>query len=154
MNGIAERAFELLVEAIVGPRIKISGVYRYRVVAQSGMTVDAEPVSTTLGLPPVAKVQVRGSIPGFSLDIEPGTECVLGFLDGDPAQPYVLSFDQTGSGDVGRAIREGDHIMMPVGQPPVLTATPVALSQPGATVSPVALTEPGAPGTGYSRVKL
>lgn len=149
MSSLIDRAFVALVEAIVGTRLKLAGVYRYRVVSQEGMTIDAEPVSSGLGLPPVAKVPVRGSIPGMSLEIESGTECVLGFLDGDASRPYIFGFDQTSSSDVGIALRVGDAIKIDGA---------VVAGGMGSITGPIALaptvTGPGAPGTGHSRTSL
>jgi len=68
-------------------------LYRYRVVAQNsdgrlllqtvkpgGVVPDALPIDTWPGMA------------GLSAEITPGTEVLLGFVEGDPAQPVVLAF--------------------------------------------------------------
>lgn len=146
MSDLIDRAFASLVEAIVGTRIKLAGLYQFRVVSQDGMAVDVEPVDSTLGLPPCSKVPIRPATPGLTVeDIPAGTTCVLAFLDGNAAKPFILCFDSTGSDDTGTLLRVGDVIMMPVGSAGTPTPTPIALG-PG-------ITEPGPPGTGISRVK-
>jgi hypothetical protein len=113
-------------------------------------------------------------VPGLSVKVAKGARIKVGFDAASPtgrfaalwttgaeaievtlqAGKITIEADEVFLGDAsGRLLREGDAVMMPVGQPPVPTATPMILSAPGATVVPTPLTEPGAPGVGYSRVK-
>ena len=67
------------------------GAYRYVVRASALGTVDAEPATTTLGLPSVLRAPVLPGVMGETSTATVGAECVVMFLDGDPTLPRVLS---------------------------------------------------------------
>lgn len=100
-------------------------------------------------------------VPGVRAVVPPGVRVIVADLGGDPRQPVAFAAPFDGAADElrlgdagGRAIREGDWIMMPSGSAATPTAVRVTLSAPGAVGSPAPLTEPGEPGVGYSRVLL
>ncbi len=76
--------------------------YRYRVVSQGvdgRLTLQA--VSSTAGAPDSIALPPWYGVPGLKSLVTPGTEAAIVFLDGDPAQPAVVSFhggDELSSG--------------------------------------------------------
>lgn len=78
--------------AQVDPAKRYLGVYEYRTVSVSGNRLDLQPVRKATGLPELLRVPVRG--PG-GVDVEPvpGARALVGFVDGDPASPYVAAFE-------------------------------------------------------------
>lgn len=96
---------------------------------------------------------VLGDVPlwftaGVRAVLPSGCRVLVVDVGGDPRQPVAFAspFDAVPAGDLGQALRVGDHIMMPTGQPPVMTPTPIVLAP---YVSGF-----GAPGSGGSRVQL
>jgi hypothetical protein len=82
----------------VAARLPYSGVFDYQVVFSNGSTVDALPVDTSRGLPPVQGIPIRTGIAGASCEPTPGSHLAIGFLDQNPTKPYVLGvFDSTGA---------------------------------------------------------
>lgn len=74
------------------------GVYEYAVQATDGVTMDANPTSTSIPLPPLRKVPLRSGIVGASVKPGLGTLLAVSFLNGDPTRAIVL-----GGYDGGRA---------------------------------------------------
>lgn len=68
-------------------------MYRYRVVAQNS---DGRLLLQTVRpggvVPDALPIEVWPGMAGLSADVTPGTEVLLGFVEGDPAQPVVLAF--------------------------------------------------------------
>ncbi len=68
-------------------------LYRYRVVAQNSdgrlLLQAIKPVGV---VPDVLPISIWPGMAGLSAEITPGTEVLLGFVEGDPAQPVVVSF--------------------------------------------------------------
>ncbi len=75
------------------PNTHFYGVYRYAVTAcdYDAQTIDALPASARPGLPALAAIPIRSPI---KVDVQPDTTVAIGFLDGDPTQPYVVTLDQ------------------------------------------------------------
>lgn len=66
------------------------GVYEYSVQATDGVTVDAQPTSTTIPLPALRKVPLRSGLPGASVKPGVGSLLAVSFLNGDPSRAIVL----------------------------------------------------------------
>ncbi len=132
-------------------------MYEYRVVAQSGDRLDLAPARPSNGLPPLSQVPVRYGFPGARATYAAGGSVLVAFADGDPSRPVVIAHtapddsaadpsliqlaDTTESvavgTEAGRVLRFGDVIMMPVGQPPVPTATLILGAKLGDVTTPL-----------------
>jgi len=75
------------------PNLRFLGVYEYAVQAVDASTgaVDAVPTDTTIGLPGITKVPLR--FPVITAQLTVPCMCLIGFVNGDPTRPYVLSGD-------------------------------------------------------------
>jgi hypothetical protein len=71
--------------------LRFLGAYTYVVRGSVLGTVDAEPATTTLGLPSLLRVRMLSGVTGDTAIATSGQECVIVFLDGDPTRPRVLS---------------------------------------------------------------
>lgn len=94
MAGVAD-AFRAMVRSIVGlpeaegqaPLLLLLGRYSATVEAQNADgTVDVRPVDSRV--PGAKNVKVRVSPPGVSWTVSVGASVLLGWIGGDPAQPY------------------------------------------------------------------
>jgi hypothetical protein len=83
-----------IIAAFTAP-LRYHGVFEVRVVSQEGDTWNVEPVDTTLGLPQFPPVPARTSIPGLVLEVGAGAHLLVGFINGNPARPYVCGFPGT-----------------------------------------------------------
>lgn len=85
--------------------------YRYRVVLQGidgRLTLQA--VNAKAGAPDAVSIPPWYGVPGVKSLVQPGTECAVVFLDGDPAQPVVVSFfggDELSTGVATQASQAG-----------------------------------------------
>jgi hypothetical protein len=111
------------------PKLDYFGVYRYTATAcdYENQTVDARPASSAVGLPALAKIPIRSWI---KVEIKNDTSLGIGFLDGDPTQPYLAMADQNGV--VARAkiradgvLELGENAAMQVARQGDLTVTPL-----------------------------
>lgn len=75
-------------------RVGTLKAYRYRVDVQSPLDgrLRLQAVNPGSGAPDTVALPPWYGVPGVEALIPPGTECVVQFLDGDPAQPVVTSF--------------------------------------------------------------
>lgn len=94
-------------------------IWEYSVVASAPGTVDAFPVDSTAPVPPVTQVPVRFGLGGGSITVSPGTHLAIGFLDANPAKPYVAGgFDGTAplieGISVETALQLGDSSAVPL----------------------------------------
>jgi hypothetical protein len=90
MRTIARRATD-------GP---LWGKYRYRVVSQAADgRVDLQAVRKDAGLPDAKLVRQWPGVAGSALELAPGAEVLLEFIEGDPAQPIITAY--TGRGGTG-----------------------------------------------------
>lgn len=67
--------------------------YRYRIVLQGAdgrLTLQA--IAPTVGIPDCIDLPIWPGLPGVTMKVVPGGECMVQFLDGDLSQPVVTSF--------------------------------------------------------------
>lgn len=75
---------------------RLFGVYRYRVVGQSGDDrLDLQAIDA--GLPDLRAISPWPGVPGVRADITPGGEALVMFASGDRAQPLVLGYAHYGA---------------------------------------------------------
>ena len=112
--------------------LRFLGAYTYVVRGSALGTVDAEPATTTLGLPSLLRVPMLSGVTGDTAIATSGQECVIVFLDGDPTRPRVLSI----AGVEEARIAGGTAVVGRVGDPVEVTlvALPVT-GGGGGTVS-------------------
>jgi hypothetical protein len=108
---------------------RLWGVYPYRVVRMAGDRVELQVASQTAGLPDLLPIAQWYGAPGTHATLAPGTEVLVGFVEGDRRKPYVQSYvDRGGAGAAPVALelggaggpasaRQGDsvRVTMPVG---------------------------------------
>lgn len=69
------------------------GLFRYRVISQgTDGRVSLQAVRAAAGLPDLAPITVWPGIPGAWATVALGAECLVGFIEGDRAQPVVLGW--------------------------------------------------------------
>ncbi|HEX4335768.1 MAG TPA: hypothetical protein VH062_07625 [Polyangiaceae bacterium] len=119
------------------------GAYEYAVVTSDGTasspasTVDAEPLDKTLNLPDLAKVPIR--LP-YGVTPPVGALCTIQFLNGNPAKPMVVNFNDPmtlmvfAGGKLPNA-RQGDMVAVTLGGPSA-AATAVMTAFAAQFVSP------------------
>ncbi len=111
-------AFAGLLDA-VDPVRKFRGVTEYRVVTQTGDRLDLQPVRSSLGVPDLSRVFVRPGVSGCSAEVSLGSTVLVGFINSDPARPYVSAFeDADGDGFIPDTLTlqaggmvGGEHVM-------------------------------------------
>lgn len=81
-----KQPFFALVKRAVS-RVDYLGLYRCRMVAQSGNKFDVVPDDPRL--PSMSGVTLRHGVPGLSVQVTPGAYLLLGWSGGDPSAPYV-----------------------------------------------------------------
>jgi len=171
-DGSLKDDLERLVRRILGlpsnrplPRIDYLATYdaEVKAVAADGSTVDLAP--TVPHVKPIAGVEVRVGIPGAVAVVEPGAMMKLGWVGGDPSQPYaepswrqgatvvklVLNAQHVYIGDEGAAdklVRKSDYDNHTHG--PGTFATPAAGGGGGAVSG---VSGGAAPATGTSVLK-
>lgn len=92
------------------PRRAFRGVSAYRVVSTQGKRVNLVPVRSGSSMPPLRRVLAMPGVPGCEAILAPGTRVHVAFADSDPAQPYVVAFeDAEGEGflPLGLTIAKG-----------------------------------------------
>jgi hypothetical protein len=91
------KAFAALAQASLAriDKIDYGRHYSARVVAQSGATIDVQPdqVGGKDLLPDMANVPLLLGLPGASVDGVQGGRVTVGWLGGDPSNPYAVAFD-------------------------------------------------------------
>lgn len=110
----------IITHAVAG---ELPGCYRYRVMSQAGDgRVDLQAVRKQAGLPDLRTVSQWPGVPGVSTVLALGGECIVQFIDSDPAQPIITAYAGPGGagfvpqalvigGDVGTpAARQGDTV--------------------------------------------
>ena len=94
----ATEAIRAIVEQLF-PEMRYRGLFEFRVVTQEGERLNLQPVQVSIGLPSLRRVPVRPGVPGVKATHLLGSRVLVGFVNADPARPFVDSFeDAEGSG--------------------------------------------------------
>ncbi len=101
------------------PDRRFRSVWEYRVVTLSGKRLNLQPVQVSTGMPSLSNVPFRPGVAGCDVAAQLGSRVLVGFVNEDPARPYVSAFedpdgegfvpttlDLTAGGMVG-----GEHVM-------------------------------------------
>lgn len=140
-DGAVHETIRQLVEAVL-PALRYLGAHAYRVVTQEGERLNLQPVRVSRGMPDLRRVRVRPGVPGCRADVALGSTVLVVFVDGSPAEPVVIAFEDPESGGfsptrldlvgedestdalgaVGRAVRYGDPIVFGAPGPGTVTA--------------------------------
>lgn len=79
---------------------ELPGCYRYRVATMGGDgRVDLQAVRKQAGLPDLRSVAQWPGVPGTTPTLALGSECIVQFIDADPAQPMITAY--AGPGGAG-----------------------------------------------------
>lgn len=93
-------AIRAVVDAL-DPDRQFRGVFEYRVVTQAGKRLNLQPVRVSSGMPDLQNVSAWPGIPGAEADVALGSRVLVGFIDNEPARPYVAAYeDAEGEGFV------------------------------------------------------
>ncbi len=71
---------------------RLPGLFRYRVVRMAGERVELQAVRKLAGLPDLLPLSCWPGVAGAHANLRPGAEVLVGFIEGDRAQPVVLAF--------------------------------------------------------------
>lgn len=74
---------------------KFLQTYRYRYVSATADRLNLQAVNATTGVPDLLTVSVWPGMAGLSATFTPSQTALVKFLEGDPGQPVVVSFDGT-----------------------------------------------------------
>lgn len=69
------------------------GPYEFRVVAQENERLHLQPVRVSLGMPDLRRVRVRPGVAGCRANVALGSTVLVAFVNGDPARPAVVGFE-------------------------------------------------------------
>jgi hypothetical protein len=95
-EGRITRALRSIVRSTAAERI-LGGPWRYRVTRMvAGGRVELQAVARDAGLPDLGPVSIWPGIAGASAELEPGTELLVDFIDGDRRQPIARGFAPEG----------------------------------------------------------
>jgi len=75
------------------PDYRFRGVTEYRVVSQSGQRLNLQAIRASSGMPNLMRVRVRPGVAGCRADVALGSSALVTFVDGDPARPIVVGFE-------------------------------------------------------------
>ena len=67
--------------------------WEYRVVTRELERYNLQPVRASAGMPDLQRVRVRPGVAGMKVHAKYGSIVTVQFLDGDPARPFIASFD-------------------------------------------------------------
>jgi len=79
--------------AMLTSDLRFRGLWSYRVIAQSGESLDLQPERGSSGMPILQRVRPRYGVPGASAEHTLGSMVLVAFVDGDPAKPVVVAGD-------------------------------------------------------------
>lgn len=145
------------------------GLYKYRVVRMVGDRVSLQAVRKSAGLPDIEPISQWPGMAGVHAKLTPGSEVLVGFVEGDRSQPVLLHF--TGKGGAGHApvelviggepalpaARQNDQVTVMI-PPMAFVGTMTVSGSPPAqlvgTVSPTLQQALGIISTGSSKVKV
>jgi hypothetical protein len=121
---------------------RLYGHYRYRVVSQALDTrVSLQAVRAIAGLPDSPTISQWPGLAGCKLDLTPGAEVLVAFIEGDPAQPVLTHYaGPDGPGFAPIAMTLGGALGLPAAR----MTDPVSVTMPPAVISGT-LTTPAGP---------
>lgn len=146
----------------------LNGLYRYRVIGMNGDRVDLQRCGDRKDLPNTVATSMWPGVAGAHAQLANGCEVLVAFIDGDRAQPAIVSFvGRGGPGDVptqlelggpsgSPAAREGDTVtgLLP---PAVFVGTIVVGGVPSPATGAIVWSPPqiiATISTGSSKVKV
>lgn len=83
------RSFRALVREEF-PNFNYLGVFEYSIQDTDGSVVSCSPTDTNLPLPPLTSVPLQVNSLG-TVKPEVGAKCLVSFINGDPARPFILA---------------------------------------------------------------
>jgi len=92
IDGGGPRLQEALQALTRDPRAPFSRVYRYRVVGTSAGRHDLQAIRSAPGLPDALSISAWPGLPGLDATPTPAAEVLVGFIEGDPARPYLAAW--------------------------------------------------------------
>lgn len=78
------------------PSRPFRGITEYRIVTQSGVRLNVQPVQVSTGMPSLSNVIVRPGVPGVQAQYLLGSRVLVGFVNADPGRPVVIGFEDAG----------------------------------------------------------
>ncbi len=82
-----------LLVAQLDPDRAYRGVTEYRITTLSSELLNLQPVRVSSGMPTLSRVPVWPGLPGVLQTPPLGSRVLVGFVDSDPARPYVAHFE-------------------------------------------------------------
>lgn len=105
-------AFRALVQAELAP-LRYAGLFDYTITGVSGAapsaTISARPTDQSTGLPDINNMPCSPAVGGVTSTPTVGGQCVVAFLDHNPAKPVIVGLPSSGSLPVARL---GDQVMI------------------------------------------
>jgi len=117
-------AFRRLLEQLEPDR-RFRGIFEYRVVTQEGERVNLQPIRVSTGMPDLSRVTVRPGIPGAKATHALGSRVLVGFVDGTPARPVVVGYEDADGDGFVPTVLELDATAIQLGAGAVLAAARV-----------------------------
>ena len=103
----------LVLSEIQSQRLNYAGWFEYTIDSVHGdppdVTLDCTPTDASLGLPDLSKVSCQPGIDGITAIPTAGMNCVVSFLNRDPASPRIVGVDSLGVNPVARL---GDQVTL------------------------------------------
>jgi hypothetical protein len=129
------------------------GLFRYRVVSQgTDGRMNLQAVRAAAGLPDLAPITVWPGVPGVWATVKLGAECLVGFIEGDRAQPVVLAWAPYGAGGFAPQLLT---IGGPTGEPAARKGDAVEVTLPNGSAGGSPITwDPVTPGTQKATGKI
>ena len=93
-------SIRVVVEALIGRRVRLSGLFPCTVARQSGNLLDLIPDDEEIKGFGLQGVKIRHGLPGYTVEVPEGARVLLGFEAQDPARPYALLWDEGGVSSV------------------------------------------------------
>ena len=98
MADSADRIRKALGELVHGACGGIHGLHPAKVVSQKGQSLDLQPVASDM--PDMADVPIWHGIPGVEVSVATGALVLMGFRNGDPAQPFAMLWQSESLTDI------------------------------------------------------
>lgn len=110
MNSVLD-AFRVIFEQL-DPNRAYRGVTEYRVVDLEGRRLTLQPIRVSSGMPELERVPARPGVSGCYAAVALGSHVLVGFVDSDPARPYVAAFeDADGEGYLPTSIELAEGVL-------------------------------------------